>query len=451
MLLKGVSLLGAFEKRFALSKEDGGKGEIMEERKKTHYAWFVMAACCLLCSGLGIFTTTAGQWFPAIFNDIGIAPAAMTIGLSVSSFCQFLVSPFVGKILTKVNVRVLTSVCYIVIAASMASMSLFTDAWMWYVAYAIMGCAGAFVFLIPTPVILGNWFKEKYGLALGIATAFGGVAGAIFNPIAAALIVSVGWRMAYAVVAVVGLVCILPFTAFVLRYSPEEMGLKAYGQEDGDDQIAASAATVAAVPGVTTSRALKSPAFWILAIAVGLATVGITYNLMLASYANEVGAPELMGYIGLCYNLGVVVWTLIMGPVTDRVGNKTTTIVCGVVVVVGIVMMALTHQAAFAFLAGAILFGCIGVFPKVLIPSWIKTAFGMREFGGIYSKAASVQAIFGVFGFTLVGVLLTVTGSYDTTYLIAAFGIAIVVICALVGMALGKRLWASEETAGNEA
>ena len=87
-------------------------------------------------------------------------------------------------------------------------MGQFNAVWQWYVAGAVLGVAAAFAFLLPAPVMIGNWFKKKAGLAMGIAMACSGIGGAVMNPLGGALIQSLGWRPTYAVLALIAAVLV---------------------------------------------------------------------------------------------------------------------------------------------------------------------------------------------------------------------------------------------------
>ncbi|MEH7381666.1 hypothetical protein V7138_14485 [Bacillus sp. JJ1533] len=51
-------------------------------------------------------------------------------------------------------------------------MSQFTAVWQFYVTGAVLGLAVALVFVIPAPIMVGNWFQKKVGLEMGIAVSF---------------------------------------------------------------------------------------------------------------------------------------------------------------------------------------------------------------------------------------------------------------------------------------
>ena len=90
--------------------------------------------------------------------------------------------------------------------------------------YVLMGIIGAFytipLLLAPT-VLLSNWFEKRFGLVLSLMIAFSGLAGTIFQPLAVDRIKAWTWKGAYAAIGIAFMVCILPFTLFVMKVKPD--------------------------------------------------------------------------------------------------------------------------------------------------------------------------------------------------------------------------------------
>ena len=105
----------------------------------------------------------------------------------------------------------------------------FSELWQFYVAGVVLGIAGALVFVVASTVLIENWFADKRGTALGIAMCGSGIGGFVFPIIGNMMLETIGWRMTYVDFAVIMCVMILPWSLFVFRLHPEELGLKPYG------------------------------------------------------------------------------------------------------------------------------------------------------------------------------------------------------------------------------
>ena len=89
----------------------------------------------------------------------------------------------------------------------------------------------------PGAIILGNWFKKKTGMAVGISAAFSGLVGMIGSSFLGMAIPAFGWRVSYVAVGIVSTALVLPISLFILRYKPEEMGLLPYGAENVEQRL----------------------------------------------------------------------------------------------------------------------------------------------------------------------------------------------------------------------
>ena len=66
---------------------------------------------------------------------------------------------------------------------------------------------------------------------------FSGIGGAILSPIFTLLIEAMGWREAYLIAAVIMAVLVLPWTLFVFKLHPEDIGWKPYGWSEEDERV----------------------------------------------------------------------------------------------------------------------------------------------------------------------------------------------------------------------
>ena len=137
--------------------------------RRLHPAWLILIACCFLqAGGMGTINNAAGIMVPAVLGDLQFSQGSFMLYFTIQGLCMTAALPVAGKLLPKVSMRVLVSVGMVAAALAFASMGQFNAVWQWYVAGAVLGVAAAFAFLLPAPVMIGNWFKKKAGLAMGI-------------------------------------------------------------------------------------------------------------------------------------------------------------------------------------------------------------------------------------------------------------------------------------------
>ncbi len=121
-------------------------------------------------------------------------------------------------------------------------MGFYTEPWQWWVSGIVFGLAGRIIFVMPAPILISNWFHTRKGIALGVAMSISGIGGAILSPEFTLFIQTFGRREAYLIAAVVMGDLVLPWTLFVFKLRPEDIGMRPYGwkQEDEEDESAAA-------------------------------------------------------------------------------------------------------------------------------------------------------------------------------------------------------------------
>src|SRR5262249_6265843 len=114
--------------------------------------------------------------------------------------------------------------------------------------------------ILPSTMVISNWFGERRGTALGLTTAgmeLGGMAIAIT---AGHLRVTHGWRFAYSALALPLLVIVLPLFLIFIRTRPAGVA----DSHRGDDRGADAGST--SLPGLEVDQALRTRAFWMLVV-----------------------------------------------------------------------------------------------------------------------------------------------------------------------------------------
>ncbi|MFR4783495.1 MAG: hypothetical protein ACLUAR_11835 [Pilosibacter sp.] len=145
-------------------RKSWGKAEITMEQKKNrlHYAWFILAGCCILQGAtLGLINNCAGVFYSPICKELGFELGKLTMYRMLYCISSALALPFVATSFRKHDVRIVISIAAVIYGGCAALMGTFHELWQWHLTGIIQGIASSFVCMIPAPIILGNWFKEK--------------------------------------------------------------------------------------------------------------------------------------------------------------------------------------------------------------------------------------------------------------------------------------------------
>lgn len=404
-----------------------------EKSQGVHYAWWVMIGCFFLQAGaLGAIMNAGGIFIVPVCNELGFDRGALALYLTFYFIATTATYPLVAKYLPKWDFRVFLTTCFLVLAATEAAMGLMSELWQWYAAGVVLGVAGALVFVVASTVLIENWFVAKRGTALGIAMCGSGIGGFFFPIFGNYLIETVGWRMAYPSIALAMCVIVLPFTLFVFRLHPSDMGLRPYGAEQGE----AMAETRASAKGMPARKAIVTLAFVCVFLYAGIEALFSGYNNHLPGFAESIGYSAAFGAgILSLAQLGYSVATLVMGWVTDKIGVAASTYITLGVTAASLLGFSFL-QAEVPLMVCAFVFGMNSVIITISVPTLISELFGKKYFAQILSYSR-MSGIIGCFGAAAVGACFDLTGSYIGSFFA---GIAILAACAvLVGIALTQK------------
>lgn len=417
---------------------------------KLHKAWVTLIGCCFLqAATLAPIMGCQGNFIIPICDELGCGRGEISVFNTAYWLSMIPALPICGRILARHDMRRVTTLCTIVVAAAVALMGLYTQPWMWILSGIVFGTFGCCVFTIPLVTMIGNWFSKKTGMAMGIATAVSALAIVVLSPILQQCIESFGWRTAYFVEAGIVVVFSLPWTIFVFRREPKEWNARPYGLDDETRQKAEKETGVSfgASTGVPLNHALKSIPFVSLFIFAGVAAmIGSGFDSHLPGYADSLGMTAEYGAIMIsALSFGSFCEKLIMGWVNDRFGVWWGVTCEFVIVAIGIIGLLMLRNPTL-LLAATFCFGVQDSFTNVSLPLLVRKLFGRRSYTEIFSWARMGAGIFGSFASVLVGLTYDVSGSYVPAFLGAFALVVIGSICVLIAHATRKELvWEDNE------
>ncbi len=397
------------------------------QRQKPHYAWMILAACCALQGGtLGLIQNSCGIFYRPICDSLGFELSAITLYTTIRGLASCAVLPLATAILRKKPLRITLSVCIAIFTLSNILMGFFNQLWQWYVAGAIQGMASAFLAVVTVPIVLGNWFNSRRGFAIGFASAFSGVLGMLANPLGSMIISAAGWRACYVIFGVISLLMILPFTLFVFRFKPEEMGLERYGEAQRaqaarkDEQAGAA---MGFIPALALLFALQIIAMFTSAFSTHLSSLGTTLGLTAALAA-------MLASLSMAGNM---TGKFALGALSDRFGVEKVTLVSYLLPMLGFLLLLLPGGAA--TYAAALLTGVAIPAAAVMMPLLIRSTLGDSRYDTWYSNITLVGSITYSLGGTVFGWMYDASGGYLSSIVLCA---ALMAIGTLIALALWR-------------
>lgn len=401
------------------------------------YGWVIVAASTLVMAlGLGMLQSF-GVFFKPVAGEFHWTRDVTAVAYSVYGIAEAVVTPASGFLTDRYGPKAVLAAGGVLAGVGYFLTSQTQSLWQFYLFFGVLIGLSSGVSYTPLVVTVNRWFVEKRGLAQGIVVSGVGIGTVIIPPLAAYLIEGLqSWRGAYMIMAAVLGIGITGL-AFLLRRSPQDGGLQAYGH-------AATAEGPEMSQDLSLRQAVRRRAFWIIFLVGALSFGSLSVVLVhLVNYATDPGvrlsaeiAATLLSVIGL----GSIAGKVGMGAMSDYIGRKATIIIsCGL----GAAMMFFLPAAKslWALYLFSALFGfAYGGWTPVL-PALVGELFGMRSMGAIFGITSLGGSLGAALGAYLAGAIFEATESYTLAFVLGAvvLGLAAVSVLLINGAQTSKR------------
>jgi MFS family permease len=403
-------------------------------RERLFYGWWVTIAFAVM-----VFLSTGvrfsvGPFLKPIVADLGTDRATYSLVVSLSLLLYGVFMPFVGRLVERWGARPVAVLGTLTFAASLAGTGFVTHLWQLVLVYGVLVALG----LSATGHVVGSavvsrWFIRRRATALSVLGAASMAGMSLLVPVAMWLILTVGWRAAYAIIGLGSAIVLLPLALWVVREAPESMGLAP------DGAAARPAARDPAAPDHTpVGDAVRTTPFW--QLCGGMFTCGFSMSLlsahgvpMLTDHGyHAMLAASAIGVLGASSFAGA----MLLGVIADRFGRRPVLAWLYGTRALLFVAMFLVHGSPLGLLVISILGGASMSGSLAMTSALTADIFGRFSVGSIFGTIFVVHQGGAALGSWLGGLLFELTGGYG-----AAFGIASVqlLVAAVVSLTIDER------------
>ena len=415
-----------------------------------YYGWWVVFGCAgIIFLAGGTFFYGFGTLVTPMSDEFGWSRAVIAGAFSLRTELGGVWAPVVGYLVDRIGPRLLLLVGVFMVGAGFILLSRIEAAWHLYVVAVIiaigLGGTGGPVAMAA----VAHWFRKKRGRALALMTVGGGSSGIMVVALAS-LIAAFGWRTALLIMGLTQWAVCIPL-ALAVRNRPQDLGLLPDGEPvlPAEQQMGADERQTPTVglegpgggvnvrqeEGLTISQALRTRAFWLVAVAmalVGLGSVAIIAH-QVAFLEESVGlSPVAASAAQMAVPIVSLAGRLGFGWLADYVEKRKVLAISYLFIAVGILLSA-TAQSAWQVPLYLIIFapgwgGSISV-----RPAFQADYFGLRAFGGIQGLMFFVASVGNFAGPIFAGAVYDITDTYRPAFLI--LGLAALAAAPLVLMA----------------
>lgn len=391
-------------------------------QNKFHYAWIILIALSVIVGiGKGALNNSAGLFLPPVTEELGVGMGTLTLYFSVSAIVTMIFLPIGGKLMSKYDTRYIIIAGIILQAGAFALFGTMKHVFGWYVLAVPLAMGGVFITVIVGPVVINQWFRKSTGLALGILSASGGLFGAIAQPVAANLIGGLGWRMAYISIGLAAIVIIVPIALLLIKRSPQAHGVQPYGAEEATEQTG-NEQTATSEEGISVKIAKKSTALYMLILFFFFITSIASFSQHIPKHVQQLGyTVEDSGSVMSFYMIGILIGSLLLGVLVDKLGAKVTAITTMAIGILAIGTIIMAKDNLTIITMAVAVFGLISSSIGIIAPALTSTLFGKKAYSQIYATASMGLAISSIIALPAYGFIYDITASYiPVLYLLIA-------------------------------
>jgi MFS family permease len=407
-------------------------------RRSIFYGWWVVAAFSVTTFISTGIRHAVGPFLKPIVADLGLDRGSFSAVIALSLFLWGVFMPLAGMALDRFSVRAVTAVGTLLLVLSLVLTAMARNFWEFAAVYGVLvplGLAGT------GPVIaagvVARWFSTRRGTALSVLGSASMTGMSLLVPAVTWLILTTGWRTTYVLIAAGVLLLVLPLCLWVVRDSPESIGLRA------DGALPMAGVTTAPVERVTAGEALQTLAFW--QLAGSFFTCGFSMSLLSAH-----GIPMLTdhGYTPMfaSWALGVlggssIGFTVMLGALGDRFGRRP---VLAAIYAGRIFIFAglfLIRDNPVAILAVAVLGGITMAGTGSMTSALTADIYGRFSVSSVFGWIFLVHQTGAALGSWLAGALFETTGGYGAAFVLACVFLTGAAIVALHVDKGARRIW----------
>ena len=389
-------------------------------RISVFYGWIIVVAGIVITgAGIDIYSMTNSAFIIPVCQELELSRGAFTFHRTLITIVSALSMSVFGALIRKYGVKRLMLISSIGLFLVMLGYSCAGALWHFYLCAIGHGAFTNGVGFLLVGTLVNDWFDDKKGLATGIAYCGTGIGGALALPLATELITRVGWRMTYRILGIAGILIMLPVILFLIRNTPEEMGLTPYhdpgsepknGKTEQDD-----------FSGIILRDAVRKPVFWFIAIAfLGTSICACGPNTHTVPYLQDIGytaqhAASIMSFCMICLSGGKI----LLGMFFDHLGTKAGSLFVGICCVIAPILAIFSGSPVLAY-SFALILGFATSGYSVPVSTLVRKHFGALDFPVIFSVFTGITTVGGILSIPVMGWIFDRFGSYYPAWIFLA-------------------------------
>ena len=452
--------------------------------RRIFFGWLMVAAGALIlfASGPGQ-SHTFGVFLTYVAEDLRLSHTEVSFAYGVATLAAAFALPFAGRQVDRRGARRVLAVVSILLGAAAIAFGFVNGLVVLALGFAAIRYLGQGCLFLGASNIVAQWFERRRGLALSLVWLGFSASVALHPPFVQWLIETVGWREAWLWLGISSWALLLP-ALWLVRNRPEDVGLRPDGEPapapatertpnlksgppsplsagdaarfdtqavaepphedrnrtESEDSSGAPRIGVSEVAGLTLKQALRTSAFWVIAIGLSLLSLLMTglFFHQVAVFQHRGLDPYVATRVFAVTALVSVVSAPVLGWIMDRSPSRI--VFAGAQFAMGAALVALhvVDDVATA-IAYAIVFGLAGAFVQVNVGYLWADYFGRRHLGSIQGTGQTILIIGASLGPLPFSLSFDFTGDYSAVLIGSAALTALFAVAAAVLLRYPRR------------
>lgn len=357
-----------------------------------------------------------GAYVAVLRDEFGWSKTLFAGAFAMSRVESGALGPLQGWMVDRFGPRLVIQIGIVIMAAGFFWFSQLNSSLTFLLSFFVISVGAGLAGFMTLTIAIVKWFERRRATALGLMST-GLAVGGLLVPILVVSLDEFGWRDTAFASGILVLVVGIPIS-LIMRTAPEDHGYHV----DGEREPAARAAADRATGDFTARQALRTQAFWFIALGHASAVLIVSAVMVhLVVYINEdlgysLGAAAAMIALMTAFQMVGQVGGGFLG---DRVNKRLLVVVCMGLHVLALILLAyataLWMVALFAIAHGL---GWGGRGPQMAAIR--ADYFGRASFGAIMGFSSMIIMLGMIFGPLIAGVMADQTGTYTAGFTLLA-------------------------------
>jgi MFS family permease len=385
------------------------------------YGWVMLGV-----AALGMFASGPGQshifsvFILPIGRDLGISQTSVSSAYAMATLVAAFGLPYVGRLVDRYGVRPVMLTVAVLLGFAAITFGAVAGMVSLALGFAALRFLGQGSLMLCSANLVAQWFNRKRGFALSLMGLGFSLTMAAHPPLAQWLIDQLGWRAAWFWLGIMTWLILVPVVVILIENKPESVGLEPDGATVEGEAGSVSRAQAADV-GLTVGQALRTPAFWIIALSLATFSMLVTglFFHQVSIFRSAGLSPQMAAWVFPISAITMVLAMPVFGRMLDRMPTKPMFAAAMLTMTAAMLALVLVHDTATAVLYGVV-FGVSNAAAHTHMSYVWPRFFGRRYLGSIQGTAQTIMVVGASIGPLPLGAAFDLYGAYTGALLTLA-------------------------------